>query len=65
MKRINVTLAENAHATLKELAKRQGKSISEVVRVAVAREKWIADVMAGDGHLFLRQNGEVKTLVIL
>jgi predicted transcriptional regulator len=63
--RINVTFSGSTYAALRELAERRGKSMSEVLRDAVAREKWLDDALAEGGRLLIKQDGEVRELVML
>ena len=42
-KRININLSDEAYADLEKLAKRKGKTMSEILREALSLEKWFEE----------------------
>jgi predicted transcriptional regulator len=64
MRRVTVTFTDDAYAALEELARRRGTSMAEVLRDAIAREKWFEDEVRGKGsHLLIEEGGNVRELV--
>ena len=62
--RVQVNFSEGAYATLSELAESRGKSMSEILREAIALEKWFQDTWAsGDKILVENRRGVVRELV--
>jgi metal-responsive CopG/Arc/MetJ family transcriptional regulator len=55
--RVNVNFSENAYRTLEDLADRKGKSMSEVLRDAIALEKWFQDTNDEGGKVLVEQEG--------
>ena len=64
MRRVNVNFAESTYGILEELARKRGKSMAEVLRDAIALEKWIEDARAEGARLLIRQNGETREIVL-
>lgn len=63
MRRINVNFAPSAYAALDRLARRNGKTMSEVLRDAIQLESWLADATDEGWHILLERNGHVRELV--
>lgn len=57
MRRLNVVFSGDAHTTLRELAAAKGKTISAVLREAVALAKW-TDEHQRDGWRFIREDAD-------
>lgn len=63
-RRVNVNFSDSAYKTLEELARRKGKTMSEVLREAIALEKWFEDVQnRGDKVLVERQDGKTREII--
>lgn len=64
MKRVNVTFSDDAYSALEDLARRRGTSMAEVLRDAIAREKWFDDeVRRKNSKLLVEDNGKLRELV--
>ncbi len=61
---IRVRFSDDAYKQLEEISERTGKSIPEILRDALALEKWYEDAIRG-GHRVLveRDNGQLHELV--
>lgn len=62
-RRLNVVFSEPAYNTLKEMAEQSGKSISEVVRDAIALQKWFTDTRRGGGRILVEERGRVREIM--
>lgn len=63
-RRVNVNFSEVVYRMLDELAKRKGTTMAEVLRDAIALEKWVEDERAQGGRILVERNGEVRELVL-
>ncbi|QIN82739.1 ribbon-helix-helix protein, CopG family [Rubrobacter tropicus] len=54
--RVNANFSPDAYKVLTEIAERRGKSISEVLRDAIAFEKWYQDTVDSGGHVLVERN---------
>jgi predicted CopG family antitoxin len=62
--RVNVNFSDDAYEVLTEMARRKGKSISEVLRDAIALEKWFEDTKEEGGRVLVeRDNGQMREIV--
>jgi hypothetical protein len=62
--RVNANFSPDAYEVLTELAERRGKSLSDVLRDAIAFEKWYQDIIDEDGHILIdRGDGQLRELV--
>jgi hypothetical protein len=64
VRRVNVNFAESTYGILEELARKRGKSMAEVLRDAIALEKWIEDARAEGARFLIRQGNETRELVL-
>ena len=62
-KRINVSISDQAYVTLDELAKHKGKSISAVIRDAVAFEKWLVEKQEKGASLLIERDGKYHEII--
>jgi len=62
-RRLNVVFAEPAYNTLKEMAEQSGKTISEIVRDAIALQKWFTDTRRGGGRILVEERGRVREIM--
>jgi hypothetical protein len=64
VRRVNVNFSDQAYETLEVLARRSGKSMSEVLREAIALKAWFDRERAeGNRILVERPNGQVRELI--
>lgn len=63
VRRVNVKFAPSAYATLERLARRRGKTMSEVLRDAIQMESWLANAEDEGWHVLLEREGRVRELV--
>jgi predicted transcriptional regulator len=62
--RVNVNFSEDAYEDLARIAEKRQKKVSDVVREAIAFEKWYQDTVdRGDSVLVERKNGRVQEVV--
>jgi len=61
--RINVNFSPNAYAILEDLANDKGTSMSEVLRDALAMEKYVEDTRREGGRILVERDGSIRELV--
>lgn len=61
--RINVNFSDSAYQALTEIAEATGKSMSAVLRDAIALEKWFHDLTNRGGRVLVEENGRTKEIV--
>jgi Ribbon-helix-helix protein, copG family len=61
--RVNVNFSESAYKTLEDLADRKGKTLSEVLRDAIALEKWFQDTNDEGGKVLVEQEGRAREVI--
>jgi predicted DNA-binding protein len=61
--RVNVNFSESAYETLDELARRRGKTMSEVLRDAISLEKWFEDTRSEGGRVLIERDGEAREII--
>lgn len=62
--RVNVNFSEDAYEELAQIAKRRQKKVSDVVREAIAFEKWYQDTVDSGAHVLVeRRNGRYQEVV--
>lgn len=66
MKRININLDDATYEELQQLAKRKGKTMSQLLRDSLALEKWFLDIRdQGDRILVERSStGTAREIII-
>jgi hypothetical protein len=62
-RRINTVLSEKTFKDLDTLAREQGKSKAEVLRDAVALERWFEDARQEGGKILLERDGQVREII--
>jgi predicted RNase H-like HicB family nuclease len=60
---VKVNFSPRAFAVLEELATEQGKTLSEVLRDAIALEKYVADTRREGGRILVEREGTVRELL--
>jgi predicted transcriptional regulator len=61
--RVNVNFSEDAYEELAQIAKQRKKKVSDVVREAIAFEKWYQDTVDNGGHVLVERDGRVQEIV--
>jgi metal-responsive CopG/Arc/MetJ family transcriptional regulator len=61
--RVNVNFSESAYQALEDLAERKGKSMSEVLRDAIALEKWFQDTNEEGGKVVVEKDGRAREVI--
>jgi predicted DNA-binding protein len=61
--RVNVNFSEGAYSDLDTLAKRQGKTKAEVLRDAIALERWFDEVRREGNRVLIERDGEVREII--
>jgi predicted transcriptional regulator len=61
--RVNVNFSEEAYEELAQIAKQRKKRVSDVVREAIAFEKWYQDTVDNGGHVLVERDGRVQEIV--
>lgn len=61
--RVTVNFSASAYGALEQIAASTGKTISEVLRDAIALEKWFHDVTRHGGRVLVEENGQTKEIV--
>jgi hypothetical protein len=62
-RRINAVFSDKAFRDLETLAKEQGKSKTEVLRDAVALEKWFAEARNEGSRVLVERDGQVREII--
>jgi hypothetical protein len=63
-RRVNVNFSEGAYQDLAQIAEKRQKKVSDVVREAIAFEKWYQDTVDSGGQVLVeRDNGRVQEVV--
>jgi hypothetical protein len=64
IRRVNVNFSEQAYQTLEDLARRSGKSMSEILREAIALKAWFdTERAAGNRVLVERKGGDIREVI--
>lgn len=61
--RINVNFSDSAYKALEELSESQDKSMSDVLRDAIALEKWFHDTHQKGGRVIVEENGRSREII--
>jgi restriction endonuclease len=61
--RVNVNFSQSAYKTLEELSERKNKSMSDILRDAIALEKWFDDTYRDGGKFLVERDGEVREVI--
>lgn len=63
-RRVNVNFSDQAYRTLEALATRTGRSMSDVLRDAIALKSWFEQTRAEGGHVLVElPNGKVREVI--
>ena len=61
--RLNINLSDKAFQELEDMAEKGGKSLSEVIRDALALEHWFDDTRESGGRVLVERNGKAREIV--
>jgi hypothetical protein len=61
--RINAVFSGKTFSDLETLAKAKGKSKTDVLRDAVALEKWFQDAQEEGGRVLVERDGELREII--
>lgn len=61
--RVNVNFSHSAYTTLEKLAETQGKSMSGVLRDAIALEKWFHDAHDRGAKVLVEIDGRTQEII--
>ena len=62
--RVNVNFSPSAYKALADLAHRKGKTMSEVLRDAIALEKLVQDERDQGSRLLIERDGTVREILV-
>jgi len=62
-RRVNVNFSDEAYGTLDRLAKRKGKTMSEVLRDAIALEAWFDETRSEGAHVLIERDGKIQEII--
>jgi hypothetical protein len=64
VRRVNVNFSDQAYQTLERLARSTGKSMSDVLRDAIALKVWFEQTRAEGGHVLVeRPDGKIREVI--
>ena len=61
--RVNVNFSEEAYGELTELAQRKGKTVSDLLRDAIALERWFDETRREGSRVLVERDGKVREIV--
>jgi hypothetical protein len=61
--RLSVSFSDPIYVALEQLAAEKGVSMSDVLRDAIALEKWFTETQKQGGRILLERDGQVRELV--
>jgi len=62
-KRLNMNLNKKTYTDLEKLAEAKGKTISDVIRDALALELWFEETREEGGRILVERNGKAREIV--
>lgn len=62
-KKLSVNFSDKDVALLQEVMDARDRNATDVLREAVAMEKWLLDLLADGGTLLVERNGKVREVV--
>lgn len=63
MPRYNVEFSAEVNDALEALAENQGGSKADVIRKAIALEKWFVETGKRGGKIFVEENGQIREVL--
>lgn len=64
MRRLNTTFPASVYEAIQQLADDRQTSMSEVLRDAVALERWVDDVQRQGARILIERDGEIREVVL-
>jgi predicted DNA-binding protein len=61
--RVNVNFSEDAYEQLTELAERKGKTVSDLLRDAIALERWFDETNREGSRVLVERDGKVREVI--
>lgn len=61
--RVNVNFSEDAYTQLTELAQRRGKTVSDLLREAIALERWFDETTRDGNRVLVERDGKLREIV--
>jgi metal-responsive CopG/Arc/MetJ family transcriptional regulator len=61
--RVNVNFSEDAYEELTELAQRKGKTLSDLLRDAIALERWFDDAKQEGSRVLVERDGKLREVI--
>ncbi len=61
--RVNVNFSEDAYQELAKLAERKGKTISDLLRDAIALEQWFDETNRQGDRVLVERDGKVREVI--
>jgi predicted CopG family antitoxin len=61
--RVNVNFSDDAYRQLTELAQRKGKTVSDLLRDAIALERWFDDTRREGSRVLVEREGKVREII--
>jgi len=62
-RRVNMNLPQKTYDELEKLAAEKGKTLSEVIRDALALELWFEETRDKGGRVLVERNGKAREIV--
>jgi metal-responsive CopG/Arc/MetJ family transcriptional regulator len=62
-RRVNVSFSEHVYEMLEELAEKKGKSMTDILRDAVALEAWLQKEWESGSRIIVEREGSQRELV--
>jgi len=63
MPKVGVNLTERAYGELEDLAAQKEKPVTQVVRDAIALEKWFEDTRRQGGRVLVERDGQIREVI--
>jgi hypothetical protein len=61
--RVNVNFSDEAYEALESLANREGKTISGILRDAIALKLWFANTHKDGGRVLVEREGQIREVM--
>jgi hypothetical protein len=61
--RMNVNFSDDAYEALESLAEREGKTLSGVLRDAIALKLWFANTHKDGGRILVEREGQIREVI--
>jgi len=61
--RVNVNFSEGAYTDLRSIARSRGKTMAEVLRDAIALERWFDEARREGSRILVERDGKVREVI--